>query len=432
MTDVSAGETPAEPVPPNLAEISARLAPEATAALDAAPPEAPEAVASAEAPAAAPTLPEIEYPIGPMRQAVLDHLIDSVDAGPQSVAQFLAAMPAGTSRNTAESAIKREFDAGRIERVGPGLYVLAPPKPPEAKPAPLPEPVRGDGMTDQQWFDALELWIEDPDTWDRAEIGPRPNEPGRRVPADIVARGVDRSRKRQERRKDAEAASARQEAADRELRDKLKDATGGNFTPGPGIDDLGPIQAAMEFGVPLTDILFAIRYMHHPQSCPKNEVATTWRSAALLKRVAEDYVRFRIVPSLVAAWGAAKAPGGKRTAQAAGDVSTMDTPETSPGKPVQLVEAAPATPPPPDLENAPAAPPANGSAMPDDGSGTDSGGGGSAGHTRALSREHPCIFRAQSPTAPAGSSPARAPASIATPTARAPSGAPGRTRADIG
>jgi hypothetical protein len=45
-------------------------------------------------------LPEPDHPIGTLRQAILDHLLDSAEAGPQTVGQILAAMPAGTSRNT--------------------------------------------------------------------------------------------------------------------------------------------------------------------------------------------------------------------------------------------------------------------------------------------------------------------------------------------
>jgi hypothetical protein len=48
---------------------------EATAELDAAPPpQAPEAVASADAPAER-ALPEIEYAIGATRQAIFDHFL---------------------------------------------------------------------------------------------------------------------------------------------------------------------------------------------------------------------------------------------------------------------------------------------------------------------------------------------------------------------
>jgi hypothetical protein len=44
----------------------------------------------------------------------------------------------------------------------------------------------------------------------------------------------------------ARLPQARQAAADRELRDKLIAATGGNVIRGPGIDDVSPIRAAME------------------------------------------------------------------------------------------------------------------------------------------------------------------------------------------
>jgi hypothetical protein len=122
MSDTAIADAPAEPVPP---------APEAAAELEAARPDA-EATVPAEAPADASVLPEIEHPIGPIRQAILDHLLDS--EGPQTVAQFIAAL-GNFSRGPVETALKREYDAGRIERIAPGTYVLAPPKPPESHPS---------------------------------------------------------------------------------------------------------------------------------------------------------------------------------------------------------------------------------------------------------------------------------------------------------
>src|SRR5258706_570024 len=64
---------------------------------------------------------------------------------------------------------------------------------------------------------------------------------------------------------------------------------------------------------------------------------------------------------------------GKRAAAPAAEVgvSIVDTPETAPGKPVELAEASPAIQPPPDSENAPAASPAEAIASPDDGFGID-------------------------------------------------------------
>src|SRR5258706_1012989 len=262
MSDVAI-ETPVEPAPP------IPPAPEAPAELEAAPGHAADApppstaarstnvedgsgntnddngvrdetstnVESAAAPAAERPLPfdveDVEH-LGILRRSVLDHVADT--EGPQSVAQILASMPAGTTRGSGESAIRREWEADRIERVGAGLYMLAKPKPPkQAKPT-RPSPVAPED--EQVWLAAFEAWVVSPDSWDREKLGPRPNEPGRRIPADIVAKGVDRSRKRKERRKEAEIAAARQETADRELRAKLLDATGGNVILGPALDDV--------------------------------------------------------------------------------------------------------------------------------------------------------------------------------------------------
>jgi hypothetical protein len=319
MTEANAGEMPtealAEPVPP-APEAVERFSPDLEKTT-------PEVVSEGEAPvtreAAAPALPEIEHAIGPMRQSVLDHLIDSVDAGPQSVAQILAAMPAGTSRNTTESAIKREFDVGRIERVGPGLYVLAKPKPPgPSKPPPSlePPPPSPAGHTDEEWIARIEAWQVNPASWNIEEDGPPPNDTNHRIPLDVVGRFKDRLRKREERRRDAEAAAARQAAADAELRDQLLAATGGNFTPGPSLDDVSPIRVAMEL-VPLDSVLTSIRCKTDRKLYPKNEPATSWGDERLLKAIAEDYCRFFIVPSLVSAWAAAKAPGKRAAAPAA-------------------------------------------------------------------------------------------------------------------
>ena len=152
--DTAIAEAPAEPVP---------LAPEAIAELEAAPPQAAPAAQVAER-----TLPFDVDHLGLLRRSVLDHLLDT--EGPQSVAQILASMPPGTTRGSAESAIKREYDAGRIERVGAGLYVLGKPKPPnQPKPAP-PDPVHND-----QWFAWLDEWKAS-DQW--KGLATRPARPG--------------------------------------------------------------------------------------------------------------------------------------------------------------------------------------------------------------------------------------------------------------
>jgi hypothetical protein len=320
MTDVSIGEMPPELVPP-LPPV-----PEATAELDAAPPQA--AAVDGLAPAtdqgvAAPTefapavevappsvedgervLPEIEHAIGATRQAILDHFIDS--EGDQSMSQIKATLP-NVLPATVEACVRREWQQGRLLRVSAGVYRLAPAKLPEAKPAPQPLPTPTEEAT---WFAALDGWINDPETWDRERFGPRPNEPGRRIPAGVVAKGVDRNRKRLERQRDREAAQARQSAADRELRDRLIAATGGNIVRGPGIDDVSPIQMAMQL-VPLDRIVSAIRARTDKKLYPGNEPATSWREPRLLKEIAESYCRTDIVPRLVDAWskaGRAQAP----------------------------------------------------------------------------------------------------------------------------
>jgi hypothetical protein len=292
MTDVTTGEMPAELVPGPLVP-------------DIAPPE-----------------PDVPADDGlrhgganSLRQQILDHLEDTTEAGPQSVADILQAMPAGITRNSLESAIKRCFDRGEIARISPGLYVLTPQKPvepPKPAPEPEPDPVAGDGMTEKEWFDALERWAADHSTWDPQKLGPRPNEPGNRIPVEIRQRFSDRLRKREERRRDREAALARQDQADRELRDRLLEACHGNFVPGPSIDDVSPIRAAMEL-VPLDRIILtAIRGKVDPRlSLPSPAPLATWRNPDLLKKIAELYCRFILVPSMVDAWSKAGKAQGK-------------------------------------------------------------------------------------------------------------------------
>jgi hypothetical protein len=252
----------------------------------------------------APVLPEIEYPIGPTRQGVLDHMLDS--EGDQTVAQIVAGL-GNVSRNTAETAIRREYEAGRLLRVAPGVYRLAPPKPlepPKPPPPPEPEPVRSDGMTDKEWLAALEAWHIDPSTWDVEKFGPLPDQPGRLLPAHIEFLFTDRLRKRAARRREAEAAAARRAAADAELRNQLLAACNGNFTSGPGLEDLAPIKAVLEL-VPLDRVLSAIRWKVDKLCYPKNPTLTSWRDRQLLKAIGEYFCEAILVPSMVDAWAAA-------------------------------------------------------------------------------------------------------------------------------
>jgi len=275
------------------------------------PPEPPALDAAAER-----ALPSGIDNLGVLRRSVLDHLLDT--EGPQSVAQILAAMPAGTTRGNIESALKRNFDAGLIERVGAGLYVLAKARPVEQTKPASPEPIRGDGHTDDEWLDALERWAVDR-SWDTEKLGPPLDQADTRVPPSIKLKFSDRLRKRHERRREAEAARARQSEADRELRGKLIEACHGGCTAGPALNDVRMIRAAMEL-VPLNLILRAIRYQTDPKCFPQNEPARSWGEERLLKAVAELYCRCDLIPRLVSAWGAAgKAPG-----------KPADAPDTSP------------------------------------------------------------------------------------------------------
>jgi hypothetical protein len=170
------------------------------------------------------------------------------------------------------------------KRVEPGKYVLREPKPPTPPKPPEPDPVRSDGTTDEQWYQWLDDWKA---TGEWKGVGAPPGQDGCKVPMDIIFKFTDRVRKREERRKEAKAAAARRAAADAELRDKLIAAAGGNVVRGPGIEDLAPIKAAMEF-VPLDSILTSIRDDLHRLMCPTSEPATSWRERRLLKRIAAD------------------------------------------------------------------------------------------------------------------------------------------------
>jgi hypothetical protein len=168
-------------------------------------------LAGAEADEARPSAEEPAVPVpGSLRARVVDHLVDTAEAGPQSVAMIISGV-GNYSRNTVEQCLRRMRESGEIERVGPGQYVLGKPEPPADPPkptAPAPEP-------------------------------PAPDPEAARLEA-------DRERKREQRRRDAEAAAARRIEADRQLRDQLLAETNGNFNPGPDLDDVSPIRGALD------------------------------------------------------------------------------------------------------------------------------------------------------------------------------------------
>src|SRR5258708_2707532 len=187
---------------------------------------------------------------------------------------------------------------------------------------PEPQPVRCDGISDQEWFDALEAWSVDPSSWDVEKLGPPPDQPSNRIPPDIRMRFNDRRRKREERRKEREAAAARQAAADAELRTKLLHACNGNYSPSLATDDLSSIKSVLEI-VPLDRVLTTIRCKVDKRSYPANPTLVSWRDPVLLKEIAENYCRSDILPRLVAAWeaaGKAPAPTVRESSPPAGDM----------------------------------------------------------------------------------------------------------------
>jgi hypothetical protein len=134
-------------------------------------------------------------------------------------------------------------------------------------------------------------------------LGRCSNEPDE-IPPGVRVRFTDRLRKRLERQRDREAALARQIEADRELRDRLIAATGGNIIRSSALDDVAPIKLALEL-VPIDRIVSAIRSKTNKKLFPGNEPATSWREERLLREIADSYFRSIIQPRLVAAWAAA-------------------------------------------------------------------------------------------------------------------------------
>jgi hypothetical protein len=355
MSDVAAAEVSAEPMP------SVPPAPEAAAEVEAAlvstvdtslspleAVEAPGATAPEQPDAADPpedserrSLPGVDH-LGVLRRSVLDALLDN--ERPLTVAEIIAHLPVGTTRGGAESAVKREFDAGRIERVALGVYRLAPAKPPEAKPAAPPEPVRSDGISDEQWLAWLHEWRAT-SRWEGP--GNPPGQSGCAVPLSVIAKHNDAVRKRAARQRDREAAQARQSAADQELRTVLLRACNGNFSASLQVDDLAPVREVLKV-FPLDRLLVVIRQKVDKRCFPGNPPLVSWHD--LLQAFAEEFCRVFAIPGLVKEWGAAgRAPTSKmQSSPAAGDPTDLDrshhdNPHAPPG-PHNLPGAAPSAP----------------------------------------------------------------------------------------
>jgi hypothetical protein len=276
MTEIATGEAPAEPVPvppaPKAAEVEAAAGPA-------------EPDTEADTPAAAH---EVAFPVGSTSQLILDCFLDFDEGDQLSMAKIKAALP-HTDPNTIEGAVHRLHKKGRLLRVSAGVYRLGAERPPEPlkppEPAPLPEP--------------------------------KPRE---------AALQRARERKQEARRRDRDAALARQAEADAALRDQLTAATGGNFTPDLLTADLAPIRAALQL-VPLDVILGAVRNKTDKILCPANEPLTRWGEPRILKAIAERYCKHVLVDRLVAEWTRAAKVTGKPAERAEASAAVELPPE---------------------------------------------------------------------------------------------------------
>jgi hypothetical protein len=308
MTDATAAEVPAElkPVPsaPEAAELET-TAPDAAPQEDAAPADKPDQAPGDRI--------ELERPTGGLRQAIIDHLVDTAEAGPQSVADILQAMPAGVSRNTLEGGLRRALAAQEVERVGPGLYVLGKPRPAEpSKPAPpsAPEP----------------------------EAEPEPV-----VDEHAAALARDAERKRLARERDRQAAAARQAEADQALHVQLLEATCGNHTPElVAGGDVSTIKAALEL-VPLNIVTEAIASQTDRGIYKLNEPAVSWREPRLLRAIALRYTQFVLIDRLVQEWGKARTPP-RQPADASDDAAAGQLPPDPENAPAPFPPAPEAVP----------------------------------------------------------------------------------------
>jgi len=301
MTDIT-GE-PIQPAPDIAAPPQETAAPEAE--LDAAPPEAEE-------PAAERVLPEIEPAIGETRRRILDEFLDS-DRAELSMSEIKALLP-DVLPGTVEAGVRREWQQGRLKRTKPGVYKLAPSRPPEpSKPSAPPPSLLDDEAT---WIEALERWALDRASWDVEKLGPRPGAPGCRLPMLIEARFVDRLRKRNE-RAEARAEAVRQRAAaDRELRDRLLAGCFGNHMDGPGLQDLAPVRAMLADGVPLAHVLIGLKRTVDRRIDPRAAPIASWRDERFLRAVARCALLEGLMPRLIESWSRAGMPAPQVTTAA--------------------------------------------------------------------------------------------------------------------
>jgi hypothetical protein len=196
------------------------------------------------------------------------------------------------------------------------------------------------GHTDEEWIARIEAWQVNPASWNIEEDGPPPNDPNHRIPLDVIGRFKDRQARAAKEREKREGAAAKQAAADAELRNRLLAAANGNFQPGPGLDDVGPIREVLKV-LPLDRVLMVIRQKVDRRCYPSNPPLVSWRDPAFLRALAEDFCRVFAVPGLVSEWGnagrapATKAPSSPPTGEMPDDIDELrrhhDNPHAPPG-----------------------------------------------------------------------------------------------------
>jgi hypothetical protein len=338
MPSPSPSRMPRRPSLPASVLLDEEAAVELEAAAPGAAPEAALAGAPDQAPApeadtSAAAL-DLAFANGSTSDLIVEHFIDSAESGDQSMNAIKAALP-HIAGNTIESAVRRLAERGRLLRVSPGLYRLGPEKPAEPAAPPQPESVRSDGMTNQDWLDALEAFFADPASWDTEKFGPSPDHVENNIPHAVKVRMNDRLRKREERRRDREAALAKQAEADRELRGRLIAGSYGNFTPGPGLDDVAPIRAMLQ-DVDIQFVMLGLKRRCDRRIDPQAPPLASWREPKFLESVARAALIGGLLPRLVEAWAAAG------TAQAKPASASQTSPATTGGpRPRKRTSGAP-------------------------------------------------------------------------------------------
>jgi hypothetical protein len=265
----------------------------------------------------------------------LDHLLDTVEAGPQSRQQILEST--AVDRNTMDQALFRAVEAEEIERVDRGLYKLAPPKPKAQPAAAAPPPLavaegdvelftalltatgghvvtgqpRGTGITDLRMIHSMlqsgaDLEADILPTL-RGHVGELAQRPLEGWTAPWFVQGVAAAhRRRLEAAQSAAPAPAKppQPAIDdAELLDRLVEAAGGNvYTNASIMSDLAPIRVMLADGVELDDILRALRDKVDPRVTHRAAALRSWEEPRFLRHVAEAHLRRTVVPGWVGRW----------------------------------------------------------------------------------------------------------------------------------